>query len=98
MFQDTSELIQLYHAVDSIKNQFGEGVLSSAAAIQRKEPGSPAGGSSKKSVPQSVSAAIYKSAFSKDRYPGKNYDIDKAKNFARLAGATRPQIDPSPAD
>jgi DNA polymerase-4 len=35
MFQDTSELIQLYKAIDSIKNQFGEGALSSAAAIKK---------------------------------------------------------------
>jgi DNA polymerase-4 len=98
MFQDTSELIQLYHAVDSIKNQFGEGVLSSAAAIQRKEPGSPGQGTLKKNIPQSGSAGIYKSAFSKDRFPGKHYDIDKAKNFARLAGPSQAQIDPSPVD
>jgi DNA polymerase-4 len=33
LFEDTSELIQLYKSIDSIKNQFGEGMLSSAAAI-----------------------------------------------------------------
>ncbi|HTE24232.1 DNA polymerase IV [Flavitalea sp.] len=37
MFQDTSELIHLYQAVDSIKNQFGEGVLSSAAAVFKRD-------------------------------------------------------------
>jgi DNA polymerase IV len=36
MFHDTSELLQLYKAIDSLKNQFGEGVLSSAAAIHKK--------------------------------------------------------------
>jgi DNA polymerase IV len=103
MFQDTSELIQLYHAVDSIKNQFGEGVLSSAAAIQRREPGSarpgvPQKSIPQKSIPQSQSASVYKSAFSKALYPAKNYDINKAKNFARLASETHSQIDPSPID
>jgi DNA polymerase IV len=33
LFEDKEEMIDLYRAVDSIKNQFGEGVLSSAAAI-----------------------------------------------------------------
>jgi len=69
MFEDTSEMIHLYKAVDSLKNQFGEGVLSSAAAIQQRPPGSyklpavPALTTGKNSL-------TYKSAFSKDRYPG----------------------------
>jgi DNA polymerase IV len=33
LFEDTSELMQLYKSIDSLKNQFGEGVLCSAAAI-----------------------------------------------------------------
>jgi DNA polymerase-4 len=114
MFQDTSELIHLYHAIDSIKNQFGEGALSSAAAIQRREANVSCSNVPKKSIPQSKSASVYKSAFSKDRYPeknydlnkaknhdinkAKNYDIDKAKNFARLASPSQTQIDPTGAD
>ncbi len=33
LFEDKTEMIHLYQAIDSIKTQFGEGVLSSAAAI-----------------------------------------------------------------
>ncbi|RYF98967.1 MAG: hypothetical protein EOO02_17885 [Chitinophagaceae bacterium] len=99
MFQDTSELIHLYHAVDSIKNQFGAGVLSSAAAIQQRQPGKSGNeDGARKSIPQPQSTSIYKSAFSKDRYPGAKYDLGKGINFARLAAPTPNQIDPSPAD
>ncbi len=36
LFEDKTEMIDLYRAVDSVKNQFGEGVLCSAAALVPK--------------------------------------------------------------
>ncbi|RYG33385.1 MAG: hypothetical protein EOO01_33260, partial [Chitinophagaceae bacterium] len=82
MFEDTSELINLYHAVDSIKNQFGERLLSSAAAIQRKEPGTVEASKQAKIITMAKSPVVYKSAFSKEKYPAQAQGIYiKPKRF-----------------
>ncbi|RYG44090.1 MAG: DNA polymerase IV [Chitinophagaceae bacterium] len=80
MFNDSSEMINLYQAVDSIKNQFGEGLLSSAAAIQAKPAatGADAAGRSKRSQADfSLKKATQASRSA--------FDFQKATNFARLA-------------